>query len=501
MTFFWVRERSPYIALQLDAVTRGISIVTGLDDQWPDSVGFYVTALMALFAILFGTRSLSITDKHPGLMLTIAFESVVKLLALVIVGLFVCYSLFDGLFNLLGKAQLHPRSQQIVQADSALWVYLSHVLLGICSMFYLPRQFHINFIENNGDQELNTARWLFPAYLFGMTLFVLPIAIAGHILFEENAVNTDTYALALPVFADNMSITLVSFIGGLSAATSMVIVATLAMGIMISNNLITPLWLKIQLKTYKQHTLKPKAILLIRRLTVLVVLGVAYLYHLDISQSAPLVKSGMIAIALLCQTMPIILLGLYWPKGNKLAAQLAIIAGAVCWFYWLLWPSIKASYYFDPPPADVDLALGFMNSLLLNVLTFISISLLTSGKGQANAFYPKDQSTSGANRAVKISKLLAMTEKVWGHERHHILLSQLSATQHSGYASPKLLESVEDGLTSQVGSASARILLSAIAEKRTSPYLNCLSWWKKRAKPFSLITKSSSHPSNIFSKA
>ncbi|MFT4938962.1 MAG: Na+/proline symporter/signal transduction histidine kinase [Paraglaciecola sp.] len=456
----------PYIALQLDAVTRGIGIVTGRDDLWPDGVGFYVAALMALFAILFGTRSISLTDKHPGLMLTIAFESVVKLLALVIVGLFVCYSLFDGVFDLLGQAQLHPRSQQIVQADSAIWVYASHVLLGICSMFCLPRQFHINFIENNGDEELNTARWLFPAYLIAMTIFVLPIAVAGHILFDEGTVSTDTYALALPVFAENAGITLVSFIGGLSAATSMVIVATLAMGIMISNNLITPLWLKFQFQTYKQHNLKPKAILFIRRLTVLVVLGVAYLYHLDISQSAPLVKSGIIAIALLSQTMPIIISGLYWSKGNKLAAQLALVAGAACWCYWLLWPSIKASYYFDPAPDDLDLAIGFLFSLVANIVTFISVSLLTSGKAQKSAFDPLNPPLSSTNNAVKISKLLAMSEKLLSQERHQNLLSQLSTAQQSGYASPKLLDSIESVLTSQVGSASARILLSAITEKK-----------------------------------
>jgi Na+/proline symporter/signal transduction histidine kinase/CheY-like chemotaxis protein len=456
----------PYIALQLDAVTRGIGIVTGTDDLWPDSVGFYVAVLMALFAILFGTRSISLTDKHPGLMLTIAFESVVKLLALVIVGLFVCYSLFDGIFDLLGQAQEHPRSQQIVQADSAIWVYASHMLLGICSMFCLPRQFHINFIENNGDEELHLARWVFPIYLVAMTIFVLPIAIAGHILFPEGTVSTDTYALALPVFAQNTGITIVSFIGGLSAATSMVIVATLAMGVMISNNLITPLWLKFQFKTFKQHNLKPKAILLIRRLTVLVVLGVAYLYHLDISQSAPLVKSGIIAIALLSQTMPIIILGLYWPKGNKLAAQLALLTGAACWCYWLLWPSIKASYYFDPAPSDLDLATGFLFSLIVNIVTFVSVSLLTSSKVQANAFNPLTLSLSSTNNAVKISKLLTMTAKILSQERHQNLLSHLTTAQQSGYASPKLLDSIESELSSQVGSASARILLSAITEKK-----------------------------------
>lgn len=456
----------PYIALQLDAVTRGISVVTGLDNLWPDSVGFYVALLMALFAILFGTRSLSLTDKHPGLMLTVAFESVVKLLALVIVGLFVCYSLFDGVFDLLGKAQLNPRSKSIIDADSAIWVYASQMLLGVCSMFCLPRQFHINFIENNGDQELTTARWLFPLYLLGMTLFVLPIALGGHMIFAPGTVSTDSYALALPVFAGNTWITLIAFIGGLAAATSMIIVATLAMGIMISNNLVTPLWFTFQLRTNQRHNLKPNIILLIRRLTVLVVLGVAYLYHLDISKSTSLVKSGIIAISLLSQTMPLLLLGLYWKRGNKLAAHIALICGALCWSYWLLWPSITASYYFNPPPTDLALAQGFLLSLLVNIGVFVLVSWFTSSTNQRNGFSPLDHSLPGLNHAVKISNLLAVTEKVWGTERHQRLLKNLSAAQLSGYASPKLLNSIESELASQVGSASARILLSAISEKK-----------------------------------
>ncbi|MFQ3237094.1 MAG: Na+/proline symporter/signal transduction histidine kinase [Paraglaciecola sp.] len=456
----------PYIALQLDAVTRGISVVTGRDDLWPDSVGFYVALLMALFTILFGTRSLSLTDKHPGLMLTVAFESVVKLLALVIVGLFVCYSLFDGVFDLLGKAQLNPRSKAIIDADSAVWVYASQMLLGVCSMFCLPRQFHINFIENNGDQELNTARWLFPLYLLGMTFFILPIALAGHMIFNSGTVSTDTYALALPVFAGNTWITLIAFIGGLAAATSMIIVATLALGIMISNNLVTPLWFTFALRTKQRHNLKPNIILLIRRLTVLVVLGVAYLYHLDISQSSSLVKSGIIAIALLSQTMPILLLGLYWKRGNKLAAHIALICGAMCWGYWLLWPSITAGYYFNPPPTDLALARGFLLSLLINIGVFVLVSWLTSSTNQRNGFSPMDQGLPLLNRAVKISSLLAVTEKVWGAKRHQHLLTNLSVAQLCGYASPTLLNSIEGELASQVGSASARILLSAISEKK-----------------------------------
>lgn len=460
----------PYIALQLDAVTQGISIVAGLDAGWSANMGAYVAALMALFAILFGTRSLNLTEKHPGLMLTIAFESVVKLVALTIVGLYVCYVLFDGVLDLLGQAQAHPRSQQIVEANSGYWVFASHMLLGICSMFCLPRQFHINYVENNGSEELRTARWLFPLYLSAMSLFVLPIAIAGHIIFSgdpaaANYMSSDTYALALPVASGNATISLIAFIGGLSAATSMVIVATLAMGIMISNNLATPLWLKIQLKTFMQHNLSPGAILLIRRLTVVVVMTVAFIYHQDISQTSPLVNSGIIAIALLSQTMPIIIGGLYWHKRNKIAAQIALVVGACCWAYWLLWPSIKASYYFDTAPSDLQLAQGFALSLLVNLCCFLLVSWFWPSQAKSDTEIPKPSFTT-LNKATKIANLLAVTEKVLGKERHLSLLKQIPANQHASYASPKLLDSIESELASQIGNVSARILLSAIAEKK-----------------------------------
>ncbi|MBN23772.1 MAG: hybrid sensor histidine kinase/response regulator [Alteromonadaceae bacterium] len=456
----------PYIALQLDAVTGGIRVVTGADNIWPNSVGFYVAILMALFAILFGTRSLNLTDKHPGLMLTVAFESIVKLVGLIIVGLFVCYSLFDGVFDLLGKAQLDPRANQTISADSGVWVYASQMLLGVCSMFCLPRQFHINFIENNGDKEITTARWLFPLYLLGMTLFVLPIALAGHMLFPGGNISTDTYALALPVASGNTWITIIAFIGGLAAATSMIIVATLAMGIMISNNIATPLWLTLQLRTQQRHRLKPASILLIRRATVLVVLGVAYFYHVNISQSTSLVQSGVIAIALLSQTFPILLLGLYWKRGTTLAAQLALASGALCWVYWLLWPSITASYYFNDTPTDIQLAQGFVYSLGVNILCFVLVSLIQNKRSQPSTQDPITHNSQPFGHAVKVANLLAITEKVWGSERHQALLDKLSPEQLSGYASPKLLTTIESELAGQVGSASARILLSAIGEKR-----------------------------------
>lgn len=457
----------PYIALQLDSVSQSVAILVGIDVNWSGNVGAYVAIFMALFAILFGTQSLSASDKHPGLMLTVAFASVVKLLALLIVGVYVCYVMFNGVLDLFGQAQLHPKSQQIIESDSAIWVYLSHMLLGVCSMFCLPRQFHINFVENNGSEELRTARWVFPLYLCLITVFILPIGIAGHVIFDASTeVNTDIYALALPLQGGSISVALISFIGGLSAATSMVIVATLAMGIMISNNLVTPLRLKIQLQRLQKHNLTPKAVLFTRRATVVIVMSIAYLYHLDISQTAPLVKSGIIAIALLSQTLPIIVGGLYWSKRNKTAAMIALISGALCWAYWLLWPSITASYYFDPPPDDLQLASGFVLSLLVNTFCFVVFSLILPTNKDQQIGGQEEQAFSTLNQATKISKLLAVTEKVLDKERHQFLLDNLPIEQSSAYASPKLLANIENEIANQVGNVSARILLSAIAEKK-----------------------------------
>ncbi|WP_289032161.1 PAS-domain containing protein [uncultured Paraglaciecola sp.] len=456
----------PYIALQLDSVSQSVSLLVGNDVTWGTNIGAYVAIFMALFTILFGLKSLSASDKHPGLMVTIAFESIVKLGALCIVGGYICYVMFDGVLDLFGQAQLHPKSQSIIQADSAIWVYLSHMLLGVCSMFCLPRQFHINFVENNGTEELRTARWFFPLYLCLMTIFVLPIGVAGHIIFDNTTVSTDTYALALPLYDQNPSLALIAFIGGLSAATSMVIIATLAMGIMISNNLVTPLRLKIQLQRLHQHNLTPKAMLFTRRITVVLVMGIAYLYHLDISKTAPLVKSGIIAIALLSQTFPIIIGGLYWRERNKNAAMIALMVGALCWAYWLLWPSITASYYFDTPPSDFQLAFGFVKSLLINLCCFVVFSFIFPSTKKHPTKTLAKHSFSTLNNATKISRLLAITEKVLDKERHQYLLNNLPSEQTSAYASPKLLANFENEIANQVGNVSARILLSAIAEKK-----------------------------------
>ena len=465
----------PYIALQLDAITKSINLLTGEPQTTTPWLSIYVAGLLAIFAITFGTRTLNLTDKHPGLLLTIAFESIIKLVALWAVGIFVCFFLFDGALDLISNAASNDSARDVIYADSAPWVYLSHVALGVCSMFVLPRQFHMNFVEQNGEGELRTARWLFPLYLFGMTLFIIPIALAGKMLLP---VGTSSDAYVLSSFA---------FIGGLSATTSMVIVATLAMGIMISNNVVTPLWLKARLKTSPNQSMQPSKILSIRRITVVVVLSIALWYHLNISQAAPLVKSGVIAIALLAQCMPVLMFGIYWRRSSKAAAVSALLVGSTCWAIFLLYPSLLSSYYFNPAPTDQSLGLGFAFSLLANCITFVVVAFISSRHG-TNETDTTLQSNSPPNLLVKVRDLMALTERVLESATHSQLVKQLTIdverASSSGYASQALIDRVNKLLAAQVGAPSARILLGAIADTGRAALPELVDWVEEATQSF-----------------
>jgi len=476
----------PYIALQLDAITKSINLLTGEPQATTPWLSIYVAGLLAIFAITFGTRTLNLTDKHPGLLLTIAFESIIKLVALWAVGIFVCFFLFDGALDLISNAASNDSARGVIYADSAPWVYLSHVALGVCSMFVLPRQFHMNFVEQNGEGELKTARWLFPLYLFGMTIFLIPIALAGKILLPVDT-SSDAYVLALPLYAENIALSSFAFIGGLSATTSMVIVATLALGIMISNNVVTPLWLKARLKTSPNQSMQPSKILSIRRITVVVVLSIALWYHLNISQAAPLVKSGVIAIALLAQCMPVLMFGIYWRRSSKAAAVSALLVGSTCWAIFLLYPSLLSSYYFNPAPTDQSLGLGFAFSLLANCITFVVVAFISSRHG-TNETDTTLQSNSPPNLLVKVRDLMALTERVLESATHSQLVKQLTIdverASSSGYASQALIDRVNKLLAAQVGAPSARILLGAIADTGRAALPELVDWVEEATQSF-----------------
>jgi Na+/proline symporter/CheY-like chemotaxis protein/anti-sigma regulatory factor (Ser/Thr protein kinase) len=460
----------PYIALQLDAISSAITVMTSENTSGSSSISFYVTAFMALFAIWFGTNTLDLTKKRDGLMFTIAFESVLKLLGLLIVGFYCVYVLSDGWIDLFDKSLAAESTRAILTQPSAHWVYASHILLGVCSMFCLPRQFHINFVENNNEKELALARWVFPFYLLLMSMFILPIALTGQMMFDGASVNADNFVLSIPISQENHGIAIVAFIGGLAASTSMVIVATLALGNMVANNLLTPIWLTSRNIRKGQPRLSAHQLLRIRQGTIVVLIFIAYWYHQNISQEAPLVKSGTIAIALMAQTLPAILLGLYWQQAQKVPVLLGLLVGAGIVFMLMLYPAVLSSYYFAPAPSDLDFAFAIFLSLGCNAVIAILGSLMRP-TSLSNPF--SSELIMSPDLSVPMDKLSALMQRILPEKAASDFLINLQqkdekeeGTQQIITTPTSVLIQAERTLASHVGNASSRILLNAISDNQ-----------------------------------
>lgn len=462
----------PYISLQLRAVTASFSAITGIDSTripWFTDVAAGVAVAMIGFSILFGARRLSLSEKHPGLMDAVAFESVVKLLAFMCVGWFCVYQLFDGFNDLVMQAAVNPVTQDMLQAPpGGLYIYLTHMVLGALAMFLLPRQFQVNFIENTHPDELRTARWAFPLYLFAINLFILPIALAGGILVPEYA-TTDMFLLALPVFAERPDISLIAFIGGLSAATSMVIVSTLALSIMMSNDVLTPLWLRIRQSQNKLVKLTPSFVLAIRRGVMVVIILLAYLYHEATQAGVTLVSNGLIAMALLAQLGPAMLAGLFWQRASRLAASVSITCGTIIWGYLLLLPSLSTTTQLT----DLSISHGVVWSLGVNLALYVLISLVRPAKGvdymDAQRFVYPEREMAEAEGAQQITwgrlrTLLArfMDDKDTRQLDQRLGLT-LAAAPRDGLVPPLLFQRIERELAGAIGSAASRLVLRGLA--------------------------------------
>ena len=482
----------PYIALQLDAITLALNLLLIDADTWSGSISFYVTVGMAIFAIWFGARNMSLTERNSGLMLTIAFQSLVKLLALCVVGFFVVYWVFDGAIDLFEQSLNFSHTRQVIDKPFAIWVYFSHVLLGICSMFCLPRQFHINFVENRGEEELRQARWLFVSYLLGMSVFILPIAMAGMLLFglpsvistpigldpstinpEQVSYSTDSYVLAIPIAFNNAAIAVVAFIGGLAASSSMVIVATLALGNMVANSVITPLFFKVKSSKTIAGGISGNALLRIRQATILIMLCIAYAYHINVSQLTPLAETGTIALSLLSQTFPAILLGIYWRKASRAGAISGIVLGMLTVAFGMLYPALQtqSSIVENSNYSSAEqIAFVLFISLLVNALAIILISLVLHIRNTSLGVVALNPYASSALQVfqsnIRLQDLLKLSEQILPPAKAKEFRSSAKFVDEPDAIAPiQLLKQGEKLLSSHMGSASTRILLSAIATR------------------------------------
>jgi Na+/proline symporter/signal transduction histidine kinase/CheY-like chemotaxis protein len=468
----------PYIALQLQAVSSTFRTVAE-PSPWGGGMvhtdtPLIVTALMAVFTILFGVRHVSASEQHRGMMLAMAFESVVKLLALLTVGLFVIFALFDGPSDLWAK---FVRSAEIgapvlQEGGPVSWVVMT--LLSAMAFLCLPRQFHAAVVEHFHPASLRTARWMFPSYLALINLFVLPIA-AGGLLLLDPEVNPDLFVLNLPLAAGQSWLPTLIFIGGLSAATSMVIVACMALSGMIGNELVMPYLLKRQSGTDRQMA---NLVVSVRRMAVVLILISAYFYQRLISGYLPLASIGLISFCAVANLAPGLLLGLYWRRAHRYGVLSGLAGGFAIWFYALLVPSFEAS----PGPAlegwmpglfaELDpVGQGFVVGIAVNFLLLVGVSLLVKARGadaeQADAFvlgaqpeHPPGQIPTDAARIFELRELLARfvgperAERALGDGPHSIEQAQARA---------------ERALSGTLGAASARVIMAAFNRGRLLP--------------------------------
>src|SRR5689334_2524844 len=335
----------PYISLQLKAVSTSFSILV----QYPEialpgqsgapsmreDTALWVALILAAFTIVFGTRHLDAAEHHPGMVAAIAFESLVKLLAFLAVGVFVTFGMFNGFGDLFARAAAEPRLAAMltplesIAGGYAGWVWLT--ILSMMAIMFLPRQFQVTVVENLDERHLNKAIWLFPLYMLAINVFVLPIAFGGLLRFPEGSVDADTFVLTLPMAEKREWLALLVFIGGLSAATGMVIVETIALSTMVCNDLVMPVLLRMRRLRLNQRADLTRLLLGIRRGAIVLILLLGYLYFKLAGEAYALVSIGLISFAAVAQFAPVVLGGIFWKGGTRAGALAGLGAGFALW--------------------------------------------------------------------------------------------------------------------------------------------------------------------------
>jgi len=353
----------PYIALQFKAVLSTFAIITspgGADPSWiARHLGPVLVALMALFTIILGIRRLDPTERHPGLVMAVAVECLVKLMAFLAAGIFVTFFMFDGFDDIFRR--IEATSPEVLanlwtadQSSPVLWT--TYLVLAMSAILFLPRQFHVAVVENSDENHIRTAMWMFPLYMLLINIFVLPIALGG-ILKGYPAAQADTFVLGLPLAAGQKWLSLLVFIGGASAATGMIMISSITVSTMVTNHLLVPVFGLVKSLAFLNRQL-----LKCRWVAVAGVILIGYWFERQVGESYMLVNIGMISFAAALQFAPVILGGIFWRRGNERGALLGMGAGFAVWFYTLLLPAFVRSGWID----DSLLTKGLLGVSFLN---------------------------------------------------------------------------------------------------------------------------------------
>ena len=482
---------TPYIALQLQSVT--LSVAAFAEEQSAFSQGttaFWVAIGLAIFTVLFGTRGLNPGERHSGIVIAIAVEAVMKLVALLAVGIFVVWGISGGIGAVMER--IDQSALNVWDVDRSRWAALTG--LSAAAFLCLPRMFQVMVVENNDERHLQFASWAFPAYLFLMSLFVVPIAVTGLDRLPDGS-NPDLYVLSLPLAEGREGLAVLAFLGGFSSATSMVIVATLALATMVSNHIVMPIWLRTSEQRAAISGDVRNVVIFARRISILFIIFFGYLYFRFSGEGTALAAIGLISFAGVAQFLPPILGALFWRGATGAGAVAGLMAGYLVWLYSSFLPSFGAGVIlplavFESGPFGIGwlrpLALfgiegldptvhAVVWSLTLNTFFFVLVSLFTfptplerlQGAQFVNVF---DHSTAahGWSAATATSEdLLIMTQRILGANEALALFRKAARAQDQSGGLPEptpgFLESLERELGGSVGAATAHAMISQLA--------------------------------------
>jgi Na+/proline symporter/signal transduction histidine kinase len=484
----------PYIALQLKGIVLGVNILIGAG---ADAAGtraqdtaLIVSLVLALFTIVFGTRNLDATEHHRGMVLAIAFESLVKLFAFMAVGVFVTFGLYDGVDDLFNQAMLAPRLEEYWK-ETVNWPSMV-VQTGVAMMAIvcLPRQFHVTVVENIEPQDLRLAKWVFPTYLLLAGLFVVPIALAGQMLLP-GSVLPDSFVISVPLAHAHPALAVLAFIGGASAATGMVIVASVALSTMVSNDMLLP-WLLRRKTAERPFEVFRYWMLSVRRVSIVVILLLAYVSYRLLGSTASLATIGQIAFAAITQLTPAMIGALYWKQANRRGVFAGLAAGVFIWFYTLVLPltahsmgwalssfPLLAWLHGNPLNLPISpLTQGVVLSMAGNFILFAWVSVLSrtrvSEHWQAGRFIGQELQERPNNRsllAVQIEDLLKLSARFVGEERAQQSFIRFAYRQGKGFnpnqnATGDWIAHTERLLAGVLGTSSTRAVVKAAIEGR-----------------------------------
>ncbi|MEM8878272.1 MAG: sensor histidine kinase [Pseudomonadota bacterium] len=493
VTAMVVTATTPYIALQLQSLTRSYQVIDADADSFMTAL--WIAVGMALFTILFGTRNLDANERHHGVVAAIALEAVIKLIALIAVGMFATFWLSGGFSDVFADVDIEALGGEDIFGPR--WVTL--IFLSATAIICLPRQFQVTVVENIDEGQLRTASWLFPLYLLGMCIFTMPIALVGLRTMPEGA-NPDLFVLTIPLANQQYELALLAFLGGFSSATSMVIVASIAVSTMVSNHIVMPVVLRLIAPDRARSGDVRDLLLMSRRVSIVIILGLGFLYFWLSGGSAALAAVGLIAFVGVAQFLPSLIGGLFWRDATRMGAISGLVVGFLLWAYTLFLPSFEGQILLSSSvlangPWGIELlrpqglfGLQGMDPLVhavvwsvgLNTLVFLVVSSLTGAnlleRLQATLFVDVYRAAGGAPSSIATTSagaedLFILAQRILGTDPARRLFDEMARSQGSAGDLPHPTDTViarlERELAGSIGAASAHAMVQRIAGGQT----------------------------------